>query len=142
MDALFETFPDDVEALKAALFTARLNARNALAAQFHAEAIAAIALADVAQGRALIEELKLQIAKARADKWGQSSERGSRLLDQLEMQLEDLVTAATEDEIAAEMAVAKAQASGVAVTAFTRRKPVRGPLPEHLPRHRIVVPAT
>jgi len=39
------------------------------------------------------------------------------------------------------MAVAKAQASGVAVIAFTRRKPVRGPLPDHLPRHRIVVPA-
>ena len=66
MDALFETFPDDVEALKAALVTERLNARNALAAQLHAEAaqlhaeaIAAIALADVAQGRALIEELVL-----------------------------------------------------------------------------------
>jgi len=68
MDALFETFPDDVGALKAALLAERLNARNALAAQLHAEAIAAIALADVAQGRALIEELKLQIAKARADK--------------------------------------------------------------------------
>ena len=148
MDTLFEILPDDVEALKAALLAERLNARNALAAQLqaeaellHAEAIAAIALADVAQARALIEELKLQIAKARADKWGQSSERGSRLLDQLEMQLEDLVTAATEDEIAAEMAVARVQASGIAVTAFTRRKPVRGPLPEHLPRHRIVVPA-
>ena len=75
MDALFETLPDDVEALKAALVTERLKARNALAAQLHAEAaqlhaeaIAAIALADVAQARALIEELKLQIAKARADK--------------------------------------------------------------------------
>ena len=65
MDTLFEILPDDVEALKAALLAERLNARNALAAQLqaeaellHAEAIAAIALADVAQARALIEELK------------------------------------------------------------------------------------
>ena len=37
------------------------------------------------------------------------------MLDQLEMQLEDVVTAATEDELAAEMAVAKAAAAGVPV---------------------------
>ncbi len=141
MDAPFEVLPDDVEALKAALLAERENVRVAQAAQLLAEAIAAIAQAEVTEARALIEDLKLRIAKARADKWGQSSERGARLLDQLEMQLEDGVTSATEDEIAAEMALAKARAGEVAVTTFTRRKPVRGPFPEHLPRHRIVVPA-
>ena len=45
---------------------------------------------------ALIKELKLEIAKLRRDKYGVSSERSARLLDQLELQLEELEAAATE----------------------------------------------
>src|SRR5258708_39176318 len=45
-------------------------------------------------------------------------------------------SSATEDEIAAERAVAKT----TNVTAFTRKRPARQPFPEHLPRERVVEP--
>jgi transposase len=64
------------------------------------------------------------------------SERTSRLLDQIELQFEELESSATEDEIAAEMAVAKT----TTVAAFTRKRPARKPFPAHLPRERVIVP--
>ena len=66
------------------------------------------------------------------------SER-ARHLDQLELQLEELEATATEDALAAEVAAAKA-ASTVS-RASERKKPVRAPLPAHLPRERVVIPA-
>jgi transposase len=118
---------------------ARLSA--ALAAQ---TARAQAAEAELAQARALasctdamIQELKLEIAKLRRDKYGTSSERRARLIDQLELQLEELEAAATEDALAAEQAADKTST----VRAFTRRKPVRKPFPDHLPRERVVVEA-
>tara|TARA_R110000787_G_scaffold73335_1_gene163322 strand:- start:638 stop:2278 length:1641 start_codon:yes stop_codon:yes gene_type:complete len=118
---------------------ARLSA--ALAAQ---TARAQAAEAELAQARALasctdamIQELKLEIAKLRRDKYGISSERRARLIDQLELQLEELEAAATEDALAAEQAADKTST----VRAFTRRKPVRKPFPDHLPRERVVVEA-
>ena len=140
MDTPFEALPDDIDALKALLIVERHNVLVARAQQLQAEALAAIAQAEAADARAIIEDLKLRIAKARQDKWGQSSERHKQLLDQLELQLEDVVTAATEDELAAEMAVARAAAAGVPVTPFTRRKAAREPLSADLPRRRVVVP--
>src|SRR5215467_7342899 len=53
----------------------------------------------------------------------------------MELQLEELEAAATEDELAA----AKAAAT-TPVRAFTRRKPARKPFPAHLPRERVIVP--
>lgn len=101
---------------------------------------------DLAQARALascteamIQELKLEIAKLRRDKYGISSERRARLIDQLELQLEELEAAATEDALAAEQAAAQDKTN--TVRAFTRRKPVRKPFPDHLPRERVVVEA-
>jgi len=140
MDTPIEALPDDIDALKALLVVERQNVLMARAKVLQAEALAAIAQAQVADAHAIIEELKLRIAKARQDKWGQSSERHKQLLDQLEMQLEDVVTAATEDELAAEMVVAKAAAAGVPVAPFTRKKAAREPLPADLPRRRVVVP--
>ena len=52
-------------------------------------------------------------------------------------QLEDLETAATEDELASEKAAAQTQS----VPAFARKRPARKPFPEHLPRERVVIPA-
>jgi transposase len=52
------------------------------------------------------------------------------------LQFEELESSATEDEIAAEMAVAKT----TTVAAFTRKRPARKPFPEHLPRERVIVP--
>jgi transposase len=120
---------------------ARLSA--ALAAQ---TARAQTAEAELAQARALasctdamIQELKLEIAKLRRDKYGISSERRARLIDQLELQLEELEAAATEDALAAEQAATADKTS--TVRAFTRRKPMRKPYPDHLPRERVVVEA-
>lgn len=91
----------------------------------------------VSCSEAMIKELKLEIAKLRRDKYGISSERSARLLDQLELQLEELEAAATEDALAVE----QAQGSETKVKSFTRRQPSRKPFPEHLPRERVVVPS-
>ena len=79
-----------------------------------------------------IERLKLEIARLRRERFGPSSERSARI-EQLELRLEDL------EEAAGEAAVAQPD-EPIAVAAFARHKPARRPLPEHLPRHRIVHP--
>ena len=56
----------------------------------------------VSTSEAMIKHLKLEIAKLRREHYGHSSERSARLIDQMELQLEELEAAATEDEIAAE----------------------------------------
>ena len=53
--------------------------------------------------------MKLQIEKLKRDKFGPSSERASRLLDQMAFELEELESAATEDELAAEKAAGQNQ---------------------------------
>jgi transposase len=115
--------------------------RAALAA---AEGRAAAAEADLAQARAvvstseaMIAALKLEIALLKRDKYGRSPERTARLLDQLELQLEELVADAAEDVAVAEQTAEKT----TKVAAFERRKPVKKPFPEHLPRERVVVEA-
>lgn len=140
MDSQSNALPDDPDALKALLIAERQKLTIARAELLEAEALAAIARAEVTDAYALIEELKLRIAKARQEKWGQSAERQKHLVDQLEMQLEDAATSATEDELAAELAVATAEQAGVPVTPFTRKRPARQPLSDNLPRHRVVVP--
>jgi transposase len=121
MDAGSEALPNDIEALKAALIAARAEV--------------AAARAQRSDDQALIAHLKLQIEKLNRDRYGPHSERTARLLDQLELQLEELEASATEDEIAAEMAAAKT----TTVASFTRKRPSRRPFPEHLPRERVVV---
>ena len=81
----------------------------------------------------MVAHLKLMIAKLRHDRFGASSERGRKLLDQMELELEELQAATAED-------ASTAGKDGTVVQAFTRRKPVRAPLPEHLPRERVVIP--
>ena len=55
----------------------------------------------------------------------------------MELGLEELEAAATEDEIAAEKATAKT----TNVAPFMRLRPSRQPFPEHLSRERVVIPA-
>tara|TARA_R110000737_G_scaffold352044_1_gene396335 strand:+ start:208 stop:1851 length:1644 start_codon:yes stop_codon:yes gene_type:complete len=116
-----------------ARLSAALAAQTARAQAAEVELAQARALASCTQ--AMIQELKLEIAKLRRDKYGISSERRARLIDQLELQLEELEAAATEDALAAEQAAAQDKSS--TVRTFTRRKP----FPEHLPRERVVVEA-
>jgi transposase len=115
------TTPNEIDALKAALAVER-------AARQQAEARASGA-------EAMVAHLKLLIAKMKRDRFGQSSERGQRLLDQMELQLEELEASAAEDEAAI------APINTTSVVRFTRRKPVRAPLPAHLPRERVVIAA-
>jgi transposase len=120
----------DIEALRAALAVAEARANEA-------EARAARMVAEASNAEAIIAALKLMIEKLRRELYGQRSERKARLLDQLELKLEELEANASEDELAAEQAAAKAST----VKAFTRRRPSRKPFPAHLPRERVVVPA-
>ena len=120
-----DSLPDDVETLKHLLL-----GRNAELARARAEASSATAL---------IAHLRLTIEKMRREIYGPRSERTARLLDQLELQLEELETAATEDELAAEQAAASA-GDTMPVRPFTRKKPSRKPFPAHLPRERVIVP--
>ena len=114
---------------------AELAASQARAAV--AEAELATARAVLSTSEAVISHLKLEIARLRRDQYGHSSERRTRLIEQMELQLEELEAAATEDEIAAERAAART----TTVAAFERRRPARKPFPAHLPRERVVIEA-
>jgi len=113
MTAASNHLPDDKDALKAALIEARAKLSGA---------------------EALIEHLQLMIAKMKREMFGPRSERSQRLIDQLELQLEELAAQRGED-------AAKPEAAVVEVAGFTRRKATRRDFPDHLPRRRIVHPA-
>jgi transposase len=97
----------------------------------------AVARAKASEDMALIAAQKLRIAKLERQIYGQKSERSARLLDQLSLELEELEASATEDELAAERAVAKT----TTVAGFERKRPGRDTFPEHLPRERVVIDA-
>jgi len=129
MDADLAGLPDDLEGLKTALLAERARADAA-------QTEAAVARAEQSEAQALIVHLKLQIEKLRREIFGPRSERSARLLDQMELQLEELEASATEDELKAETAAAKT----TNVAGFSRKRASRKPFPEHLPRERVVVP--
>jgi transposase len=136
MAATREDLPEDVDALKAALLAERGKRIDEATRAARVEAELAVAKAKVSDDQALIAHQQLQIAKLTRQLYGQHSERTVRLLDQMELAFEELESSASEDEIAAERAVAKT----TKVVAFTRRRPARQPFPEHLPRERVVEP--
>ena len=105
--------PEDTAALKAELIETR---------------------AKLAGAQALIEHLQLVIAKMKREMFGPRSERSQRLIEQLELQLEELAAAVGEDE-------AKAQTARIQVQGFTRRQATRRNFPADLPRRRVVHPA-
>jgi transposase len=123
MDTAPSPIAEDIETLRAALTMAQVELAVERAAR--------------SADRALIAHLKLQIEKLNRARFGVSSERTARLVDQLELQLEELEATATEDDLAAEQAAA----TTTTVAAFTRKKPSRQPFPSNLPRERVVEPA-
>jgi transposase len=129
----FESLPSDLAAAHAQILAERAARVEAEARLVEARAEAANAQADLSSTEALISHLKLEIEKLR----GTRSEQKARLLDQMELQLEELETAATEDELVAEKAAARAPT----VQSFQRKRPSRRPFPAHLPRQRILLPA-
>ena len=129
VDADLPSVPDDIDALKAALIAARAEAA-AVGAEL------ARARAATANDHSLIAHLKLEIEKLRRAIYGPRSERTARLLDQLELQLEEAEADATEDELAAEQAT-----RSTPIKSFERKRPSRKPFPDHLPRERVVIAA-
>jgi transposase len=127
-----DSLPNDLASAHALI----IAQRQALSA---AQERAAAAESEAQYRALLIEKLKFTIRKLRHDRFGQSSERGT-LLDQLELQLADLEADAAQAAVAAQMTAA-ANSEKITVASFERRMPARRPLPEHLPRERIVYPA-
>src|SRR5271154_2780929 len=128
MDAARDALPDDIDALKAALLVERAKGLE-VAAEL------AVARAKASEDMALIAQQKLRIAKLERQIYGQRSERSARLIDQLALTFEELEASATEDELAAEKAVART----TTVAGFTRKRPERNTFPDHLPRKRVVI---
>jgi transposase len=104
--------PDDKDALKAAVIDARAKLSGA---------------------EAMIAHLQLVIAKMKREMFGPRSERSQRLIEQMELQLEDVAAELGED-------AAKLEAARVEVHGFTRCKATRRDFPDHLPRRRVVHP--
>ena len=128
MDGAHDDLPDTIDALRAALISERAKALE-VAAEL------AIARAKASQDMALIAHQKLRIAKLERQLYGQRSERSVRLIDQLALVFDELQAEATEEELAAETAIART----TTVAGFTRQRPDRHTFPEHLPRERVVI---
>lgn len=122
MEAAGAQPPDDLTELRAAVATARAEAARLQAINADLEARNAL--------------LQLQNEKMRRALYGQRSERSRQLLDQMELGFEELEATAAEDEALAALAAAR-----TSVAAFERKRPARKPLPDHLPRERVVIPA-
>src|SRR4030095_2227918 len=87
-----DSLPDDIATLKAMVMGAEAKAASAVAE-------AARAAANVSSAEMLIAHQKLLIEKLRRELYGSRSERTARLLDQMELELEDLEAQATEDGV-------------------------------------------
>lgn len=110
--------PDDIEALKAIVrdMTAQVAARDAEIARRDAQ---------LRHHQLMIEKLKARLDKQLRDRFGSSAEG----LQQLQLMLEDLEITYSKDVPAAETAP------------VPKDKPVRRPLPDHLPRSEQVLEA-
>src|SRR5580765_872844 len=135
MDADLAALPDDVDALKAALALERARMRDVLAERDAGAAELAVARAKASEDLALIAHQKLRIAQLERQLYGPRSERSERLIDQLALQFEEFAASASEDELAAKIAVAQSPN----VAGFTRRHAERTTFPDHLPRERVVI---
>src|SRR5215510_13515178 len=93
-----DSLPNEVEALKAALIETRAKLSGA---------------------EALIVHLQLVIAKMKREMFGPRGEKSQRLIDQMELQLEELVAAKGEEE------EAKIETARVQVQGFMRRQAKR-----------------
>ncbi len=129
MSSPSDPLPSDLASAHALILAQRELLANEQALRIAAEGAAKV-------GALEIERLKLMLAKARREQFGQSSERGKLLIEQLELAIEDLEETQAVEATKAEIAAPEA----------TREKQVRGPrgprkLPDDLPVERIIEPA-
>lgn len=136
MTNAFDSLPSDLAAAHALILAERAARKESEVRAARADADLTHAQATAFSAEALIARLRLEIEKLRRMLYGARSERKERLVDQLEMQLEDVEADATEDELAAERST-----PSTVVKTFERRRPARKPFPDHLPRERVIVPA-
>lgn len=129
--------PAELLALRVELASARELVEATAAKALAAEAETARVLAINADLLARNAHLELMNEKMRRDKYGSSSERSRRLVDQLELTFEDLEADASEAEILGE----KAAAMATTVAAFTRRRTTRRDFDPTLPREQVVISA-
>jgi transposase len=121
--------PDDPEALRAfaASLQAELARKNieitARDAEIHAKTLH-------------IEKLKMQLAVLRRARFGRSSEKLDRDIEQLELLIGELEEETAENN--AKTAADPARNDAAINPAPARRQPVRRPLPSHLPRETVV----
>ena len=120
------TLPTDVAALTALLLAENTRAEKAEARSLDLDA--------------QVAHLKLTIAKMKRSEHGASSEKGARLLDQLEMQLGELIATVSEGK-AATVIASPAAAIAIDAQQATTQKPARRPLDAKLPRERVIHPA-
>src|SRR3954451_19806213 len=132
-----DDLPSDLVSALAALQAEREARQKAEAKVANWQAQAANAQAKLSDTEALIAHLELRIEKLKRELHGQRSERTARLLEQLELELEELATTATENELAAQAAAAKTQN----VRPFMRKRPVRQPRPDDIEHERVVIEA-
>ena len=135
MNTPSESLPKDLAAAHAMILAERAAWGVERTARLSAEAAVVKARADCIVLDLELERLRFQLAKARRTAFGQSSEAGTRI-GQFELALEDV-----EVTLAAMRANDEIAAPATPAGAFTRRKPARRPLPEHLPRVRQVYPS-
>jgi transposase len=134
--------PENIEALRAAYIAsqAALAAeRSALIAERAGRAAEQAALASAEN---TIAHLKKLIARLQHDRYSASSERSRKLVDQLELQLAELTTAQSEAKTKAEInRLASTEPAQGSKQDKAPNHPKRTPLPDHLPRERIVLPS-
>ena len=84
------SLPEDLAGAHAMILAER-------AARLEAEARARDAEAEVSGARLEIERLRLLLARMRRERFGQSSERGAKLVEQLELRLAELEEGVAEE---------------------------------------------
>jgi len=136
MSHTLDSLPSDLADAHALILSLRMQLSEAEERAAHARNAEARAKALALE----IEKMKFTIAKLRHEQYGPSSERHA-VLEQLELELAEMEEAAAESEAHAQIAARNASEKKIAVQAFERRRPARRPLPEHLPRERVVEPA-
>lgn len=123
-----DPLPTDLAAAHAVILAQREMLANEHAAL-------ALAQSELIVGKLELERLKLMLAKARREAFGQSSERGKLLIEQLELAIEDVEESQAVEETKAEIVAPE----------LVRERPARAPrgprkLPDNLPVERVVEP--
>jgi len=128
--------PDDIAALRRIIAAQAADIAAERGARAAREAELAAAKAGLLAKTLEIEKLKVQIARLRRQRFGQSSEKIDRAIEQFELMLEDLEAAASADPTQSDVATEPAEADRQSSPQAARTG--RRPLPAHLPRSEVV----